>query len=182
MNVWKKIIAYLISLPARMKGMKFGKNSFIGYGYDIDPKMRGVVLSDNVMIGRNAWFDISLRNEEAKIIIGNGTQIGRFAVLSACNKIEIGEKCLVSYNVSFVDHDHDFSNIALSPMDSGITKGEGIKIGDNCFIGAHSFILKGVILGKHCVVGANSVVADSFSDFSVVAGNPAKLLKNIKSK
>ncbi|MDO8529166.1 MAG: acyltransferase [bacterium] len=181
MTFWKKIIAYIVSIPARMKGVEFGKNSFLGFGYDTVPKLKGVILGNDVMIGKNAWLDISLRARGAKIIIGNGTQIGRFVVLSACDKIEIGEKCLVSYNVSFIDHDHNFSNIMVSPMDSGITEGEEIEIGDHCFIGAHSFILKGVTLGKHCVVGANSVVVDSFPDCSVVAGNPAKLVKNLNA-
>ncbi len=179
-NFWKKIIAYLITFPARLKGVKFGQGSFLGPGYDLDPKMQGVVLGDNVMIGRNAWLDIAPGTPNGKILIGSGTQIGRQVVMSACRKIEIGKKCLVSYNVSFMDHDHDFSRIDVSPMDSGITKGREITIEDNCFIGAHSFILKGVKLGKHCVVGANSVVADSFPENSVIAGNPAKLIRRLK--
>ena len=66
-------------------------------------------------------------------------------------------------------------------MDGLFTKGKQIIIGDNCFIGAHSFILKGVRLGEHCVVGANSVVTKSFPKFSIIAGNPAKLIKTIGS-
>jgi len=176
MTFWKKLIAYLISIPARIKGVKFGRNSYIGPFYDLDPKMRGVILRDNVMIGRNAWLDIPLASEEGKIIIGDGTQVGRNAVMSAVKKIEIGKKCLLSYNVSLIDHDHKFAK-DISPMDSGLTQGREIIIGDNCFIGAHSFILKGVKLGKNCIVGANSVVADSFSDYSVIAGNPARLIR-----
>lgn len=178
MNFWKKIIAYIISIPARMKGVKFGNNSFIGPGYDWDPKMRGVILGDNVMIGRNAWLEISNQTKGGMIAIGGGTQIGRNAVISAARKISIGKKCLLSYNVSLVDHDHNFQP-DLSPLDSGISEGREIIIGDECFIGAHSFILKGAHLGKHCVVGANSVVTESFPDYSIVAGNPAKLIKTL---
>jgi len=178
MNFWKKIIAYLISLPARLKGVKFGQNSFIGPGYDLAPVLRGVVLGNNVLIGRHAWLDISRYTKGAEIIIGDGTNIGRYTMLSACKKISIGRKCLVSYNVSFLDHDHNFQ-ADVSPMDSNITSGQEIIVGDGCFIGAHSFILKGVKLGKYCVVGANSVVVNSFSDYSIIAGNPAKLIKKL---
>ena len=178
MNFWKKIIAHLISLPARMKGVKFGRDSYLGPGYDLDPKMEGVILGDDVMIGRSAWLDISLKTRDGKIIIGDGTQIGRNVVMSACRKIAIGKKCLLSYHVSLIDHDHNFRP-NISPMDSGISEGREIIIGDSCFIGAHSFILKGVHLGQHCVVGANSVVLNSFPDNSVVSGNPAKLIKNL---
>ena len=42
MNIFSKIIGLLISIPARIKGMKFGKNSFIDPGYDIKPLLKGV--------------------------------------------------------------------------------------------------------------------------------------------
>ena len=180
MNPIVKIIAYIFSIPARSKGMKFGKNSFIGRGYDIAPVLRGVILGNNVKVGRNAWFDISRYTKGAKIIIGDGTQIGRNVMISSSKKITIGKKCLLSYNVSILDHDHNVYDVERSPLDSGITEGREIAIGDDCFIGAHSFILKGVNLGRHCVVGANSVVNESFPDYSVVAGNPARLIKTLK--
>jgi acetyltransferase-like isoleucine patch superfamily enzyme len=179
MTTLKKTVAYLISVPARIKGMRFGKNSFIGPGYDIAPALRGVTLGDNVLIGRRAWLDISRYTENARIIIGDGTQIGRNVMMSAAEKIVIGKECLVSYNVSFLDHDHNFVP-DVSLFKSGISAPNEIVIKDGCFIGAHSFILKGVHLGKQCVVGANSVVVNSFPDYSVVAGNPAKLLKSLK--
>jgi len=182
MNFWKKIIAYIISVPARMKGMKFGRNSWIGPFYDLDPRMRGIVLRNNVMVGRGAWLDIPLASQGGKIVINEGTQIGRNAVISAMKKIEIGGKCLISYNVTIVDHEHDVFNPEIAPMDAGITEGKEILIEDECFIGAHSFILKGVRLGKHCVVGANSVVTKSFPEYSVVAGSPAKLIRNLKDE
>jgi acetyltransferase-like isoleucine patch superfamily enzyme len=182
MNILSKIIGRIISIPARIKGMKFGKNSFIGPGYAVAPVLRGIVFGDNVVVGRNAWFDISRKTKGGQIIIGNGTQVGRNAVVSACKKISIGKKCLISYNVTFVDHDHDVFNPDISPMDAGITEGREILIENECFIGAHSFILRGVHLGKHCVVGANSVVTKSFTAYSVIAGNPAKLIRILKQE
>lgn len=181
MNIFKKTIGYVISLPARFKGMKFGRNSFIGPGYDWEPVLKGVVLGDSVLIGRQAWLDVSRYTKGAQISIGDGTNIGRSAMISASKKISIGKKCLISYNVSFLDHDHNFQ-ADVSPMESGITAGEEIVIGDDCFIGAHSFVLKGVHLGQHCVVGANSVVTESFPDYSMIAGNPAKLVKMLKNE
>jgi acetyltransferase-like isoleucine patch superfamily enzyme len=179
MNFATKTIAYLISIPARIKGMQFGQNSFIGPGYDIAPALKGVSLGENVLIGRRAWLDISRRAKRAEITIADGTQIGRNVMISSAKKITIGKKCLISYNVSFLDHDHNFV-ADVSIFDSGVTEGREIIIEDDCFIGAHSFILKGVHLGKQCVVGANSVVVDSFPAYSVIAGNPARLIKSLK--
>lgn len=183
MNFLFKIVAYCISLPARIKGMKFGKNSFIGPGYDwlfID--LHGVIVGNNVMIGKNVWIQVSrVGCLRGKIFIRDGTNIGRNATISAIKKITIGKKCLISYNVSIFDHDHEVDNPKISPMEGKPAKAKETIIGDNCFIGAHSFILKGVKLGKHCVVGANSVVTKSFPAHSVVAGNPAKLIKKLNS-
>jgi len=180
MNIFSKIIGLLISIPARIKGMKFGKNSFIGPGYDIKPLLKGVFLGNNVIIGRNAWLDISRETKNGEIIIDDGTQIGRNVVISACKKIYIGKKCLISYNVSIMDHDHNVLDPDIPPLESGITEGREVTIEDECFIGAHSFILKGVHLGKHSVVGANSVVTKSFPPYSVIAGSPAKLIRMLK--
>jgi len=182
MNIFSKIVAYLISVPARLKGMKFGKNSFIGPGYDIAPVLKGVKLGDNVLIGRNAWLDISKNTKGGQIIIGDGTQAGRNLVVSACKNISIGKNCLLSYNVSMMDHDHNVLDPNIPPLKGGITEGREIVIEDECFIGAHSFILKGVHLGRHCVVGANSVVTKSFSAHSVIAGSPARLVRILKQK
>lgn len=52
-----------------------------------------------------------------------------------------------------------------------------IIIGDGCFIGSNSIILKGTNLGKNCVVGAGSVVSSSFPDNVIIPGNPAKMIK-----
>ena len=180
MNIFSKIISYLISIPARIKGMKFGKNSFIGPGYDMGPILKGISLGKHVIIGRNAWFDISRYTKNAEINISDGTQIGRYFVVSACKNISIGKKCLISYNVTIADHNHDVFNPEISPMDAGITEGKEIIIEDECFIGALSFILKGVHLGRHSVVGANSVVTKSFPAYSVIAGSPARLVRNLK--
>jgi acetyltransferase-like isoleucine patch superfamily enzyme len=181
MNIFSKIIGYVVSIPARLKGMKFGRGSFIGPGYVVAPRLKEVRLGNNVVVGRGAWFDVSRHTNGGKIEIGDGTQIGRNVVISACKKISVGKKCLVSFNVTLADHDHEVFNPEVSPMDAGITEGKEIIIEDDCFIGAHSFILKGVRLGRHSVVGANSVVTKSFPDFSVIAGSPAKLIKNLKS-
>lgn len=80
-----------------------------------------------------------------------------------------------------MDHDHAFENIDISPLYQGIDDPKEILVSEECFIGAHSFILKGVNLGKHCIVGANSVVTKSFPPYSVIAGTPAKLIRTLKN-
>ena len=52
-----------------------------------------------------------------------------------------------------------------------------ISIGKNCFIGCNALILKGTVLGDNCVVGAGAVVSGKFEPNSVIAGNPAKVIR-----
>ncbi|PIZ63914.1 acetyltransferase [Candidatus Roizmanbacteria bacterium CG_4_10_14_0_2_um_filter_39_13] len=177
MNIFSKLIAYFLKLPAQLKGMKFGPNSFIGPGYDfIFLDLSNVEVKKNVMIGKRAWLQTV---DSGKILIGSGTHIGRDVVLSARNEITIGENCLLSYRVSILDHNHNLNRSENSPMKSGLTPGQKITIGNNCFIGANVCITKGVTLGSHCVVGANSVVTKSYPDNSIIVGNPARKVKSL---
>lgn len=177
MNILLTHLFKLFSIPARLKGVKFGNNSLIGPGYDfLFVQLKNIAIGDRVLIGKRAWMQTI---ENGKIRIGNGTQIGRDFVISSINEISIGSNCLFSYRVSVFDHDHKVTNIRLHPMKSGLTKGKKIIIGNDCFIGANTVITKGVKLGNHCIVGANSVVTKTFPDNSIIAGNPAKMIKRI---
>lgn len=176
MGIIFQIIFFFINIPARLKGVKFGKGSYFGPGYDFfSIRMKGIELANKVIIGRNARILLSSDDKSARINIGEGTIIGRNVTMAAVKNISLGKKCLLSFNISFYDHDHVF-RLDIPPTDSGLTKGDPIIIGNECFIGAHSFILKGVHLGNHCVVGANSVVTKSFPDNSIIAGSPARLI------
>lgn len=182
LNRLMPFISAVYSWPAKLKGMKFGKNSYIRPGYDIFySTFRGMTVGDNVVIGYNAWIDLMpYKGSKPKVTIGDGSAIGRFFKLSCSKNVTIGKKCLISYNVTILDVEHRIDLPDKAPIDSGLTVPAEVIIDDECFIGAHSFILKGVHLGKHCVVGANSVVTRSFPPFSLVAGNPAKLIRKLK--
>lgn len=180
MTIILNLFGLIISLPARFKGMKFGRNSFIAPGYDfLFEQLKNISVGDNCKIGKNAWIHTV---DQGKIVIGNGTNLGRNITIGAKNKINIGNNVLFSFGVTVIDHDHEFQDMDIPPIKNKLTEGIEITIEDDCFIGAHSFILKGVNLGKHCVVGANSVVTKSFPAYSVVAGNPAKLIRTITSQ
>ncbi len=169
---------FLFSLPARLKGMRIGEGAYVGPGYIfLGLDFRHVELKKNAVVSADAFIN-PIGN--GAISIGEFTHIGRRVTLSALKRISIGNKCLFGYDVSVLDHDHEVLNRKKAPTESGLTKPEEVKIDDECFIGAHSFILKGVHLGKHCVVGAGSVVTKSFPAYSVIGGNPARIIGRVK--
>lgn len=173
------VLAYFTSIPARLKGLHMDLSTILGPGYNfIGVDFSKIRIGKNCIIGRFAFFYLPFKKQVLGITIRDNTNIGKDLTISCVNKIVIGKSCLIGYRVSFLDHDHKVYRSARPPSESGLTEGKAIEIGDECFIGAHSFILKGVKLGKRCVVGAGSVVTKSFPAYSVLAGNPAKMIKN----
>jgi len=95
--------------------------------------------------------------------------------IQASEGISIGEGTIWSFNVAIVSQGHDLNDLTKVP------KINPIVIGKNCWIGANSTILPGVVLGNRTIVGANTVVSKSFPDGNVVIGGvPAKVIRNLE--
>lgn len=111
------------------------------------------------------------------ITIGSGCGISG-STIYAMKKITIGDNVLIGGNCKIIDNDfhplHENKRISQHYTD---IKTKSIKIGDGCFIGANTIILKGTTLGRNVVVGAGSVVHGNFPDNVIIAGNPAKIVK-----
>lgn len=113
-----------------------------------------------------------------KINIGSGCGISG-STIYAMKSIEIGNDVLIGGNCKIIDNDfHPLHIDKRNPQKLEDVKRRPIVIGDGCFIGANSIILKGTTLGKNCVVGAGSVVSGVFPDNVIIAGNPAKIIKD----
>jgi len=103
-----------------------------------------------------------------KMEIGEGTAISGSAKLDLTNPlgIHIGRYSVVTFGAAILTHDY------VNNVD------RDVRIGDNCFIGAHSIILPGVTIGDGCIVAAGSVVARDVPAGSLVAGNPARVVEH----
>ena len=100
--------------------------------------------------------------------IGDGTRISGKAFLDYTNPrgVHIGDHTMVTPGARIFTHDF----VGSKHVDT--------KIGSKCFIGANAIILPGVKIGDHCVVAAGSVVNNDVPERSMVAGNPAKIIKS----
>ncbi len=99
------------------------------------------------------------------------------------DRITIGDRFVASMNVHFLTHDYSYTTALISinekpETDIGILR--NIEIGDNVFIGMNSILLPGTIIGNNVIVGAGSVVRGQINDYSIVAGNPAKVIGDIR--
>lgn len=105
--------------------------------------------------------------------IGNGTKTASQLKTSEPYLITIGDNVTISHDVDFITHDNCVCKIYGVAHD---LYGE-IKIGNNCFIGAHAIIMYGVTLANNVIVGSGSVVTKSIKESNViVAGNPAHVI------
>jgi acetyltransferase-like isoleucine patch superfamily enzyme len=114
-----------------------------------------------------------------KIKIGNYcTFLYRFQC-NAAESVVIGDYVLAASNVLITDSDHVIEPCGIPVTRNKRLKSKPVIIGNNCWIGQNAVILKGVTIGYNCIIGANSVVTKDVETNSVVAGNPARLIKRL---
>jgi acetyltransferase-like isoleucine patch superfamily enzyme/2-polyprenyl-3-methyl-5-hydroxy-6-metoxy-1,4-benzoquinol methylase/glycosyltransferase involved in cell wall biosynthesis len=158
---------------------KLGNNTYIADGAEI-VGAEAISIGDNVFLKKNAWLNIALNNfqGEPRIVIDNGCQIGKSFTVSVSNKAVIEKYVIIGPNVHISDHGHAYENIALPIMYQGVTSTTNeVVIGEGSWIGINSVIVGNVRVGKGCVIAANSFVNKDIPDFTVAAGNPAKIIK-----
>jgi acetyltransferase-like isoleucine patch superfamily enzyme len=102
------------------------------------------------------------------------------AYLDASGGLYIGERVVISTRVIVLTHDYSI-NVGIAQISDSLNKDTGllssVNIGDWSFLGAGCIILPGTTIGKYCVIGAGAVVKGDIPDYSIVVGNPAKIIK-----
>jgi len=139
-----------------------------------------ISLGNYVRIGAFSRLVISTSfdNIGAFIKIGNHVGIGEFAYLGGAGGLEIGDDCIIGQYFSCHPENHQFEDPLKLIRLQGTTR-KGIKIGNNCWVGAKVTILDGVTIGNNCVIAAGAVVTKNMPDGSLIGGVPAKVLKTI---
>lgn len=161
----------------------FGRGTSVTYSCEIQRSIaRAIWFGERVYLAPDVWLNVTegSRSPRPKITLGNGCKVGRRSTISARNYIHLEEDVLTAPSVLIMDHNHAYSDISSPIHAQGVTPGGSITIGRNCWLGFGVCVLSGdkdLRIGRNSVIGANAVVTQSFPDFSVIVGNPAKLLR-----
>jgi acetyltransferase-like isoleucine patch superfamily enzyme len=141
-----------------MKNCKIGENVTI-----IHPSnMYECELSDDVFVG--PFVEI-----QKNVKVGKGTRISSHSFI--CEGVEIGERVFIAHGVMFVNDLFDFEDTSSWIMRS-------TKIGNNVRIGSNATILP-VEIGDNSIIGAGAVVTKNVPSNTLLAGNPAKIIRSI---
>jgi acetyltransferase-like isoleucine patch superfamily enzyme len=137
-----------------------------------------IFIGSKVYINLNAWLAcVPLTGDtNCKLIIGDGTYIGRFSHIYATSKIEIGKKVLMADKVYISDNLHSYENINLPVIDQPVKQASAVLIADGAWLGENVCVV-GASVGRNSVVGANSVVTKDIPDYCVAIGSPAVIIK-----
>ena len=137
-------------------------------------------------IGEKSWIMTGCRLhvfnyrgiEQAGIRIGRRTFLGEGSVVRGQGGVTIGDNVLFGPRVMVLAVDHVFTDPNRPIMDQGITA-SGIRIEDNCWIGAGAIILDGVTVGRGSCVGAGAVVTQTVPPHSLAVGVPARVIRDL---
>lgn len=164
------------------KNIHFGKNVTIEKYTIIDGfASEKIIIGDGSRIG--AYSLVTCTSHLSKygkgLKIGSNSAIGRFSEFGASGGIEIGNDVIMGSYISFHSENHNFSNLSKLIREQGVTS-EGIRLGNNIWVGAKVTFLDGCIVGNNTVIAAGAVVKGEFPDNVVIGGVPAKILKPIE--
>ncbi len=171
------------------KRRKFKQIAEVGDNLLLCPRSNIFSLKGNIKIGNNCLVYGTLYSmDDGKITIGSNTCIFENSFIGSQENIVIGNCVIISNNVKIYDNNNHPTDPEVRHkmcMDGFVGDAWTWKhstilptiIEDDVWIGERSTILKGVTIGRGSIVASNSVVTKDVPPYSIVAGNPARIVK-----
>ena len=181
---WKKFIDWLIMNQVETRPRWYirllapwyqhrGKHSVIHRSVRMDtPPYRRFCLGDYSVVESFACIN----NAVGDVMIGDHTRIGLHNTI--IGPVSIGNHVNLAQGITVTALNHNFEDTEKRIDEQGVST-TPVVIDDDVWIGANAVILPGVHIGNHCVVAAGAVVTKDVPPHSLVAGVPAKVIKQI---
>lgn len=182
---YHRVQMYLYTGMVHRRYRHFGKNSLVS-PHTIYQGEAYISIGDDCTIGDygflSAWDYYEGQHLSPNLIIGNGCNIGARSHITCTNQVIIGDNLLTGPNVLITDNAHGEAArelLDIAPNKRLLYSKGPVVIEDNVWIGEKASVMPGVHIGKGAVIAANSVVTHDVPDYAVVAGMPAKIIKQL---
>ncbi|TYA78492.1 acyltransferase [Seonamhaeicola marinus] len=179
----KKLVHWSILIPKQTRPrlwIKWFVNPFYhkkGKGARVRPRTRmDVVPWNKFELGSDSTIEdfSAINNGVGDVVIGDRTKIGLSNTI--IGPVTIGNDIRLAQNITVSGLNHDYQDVHQPIHEQGVSTSE-IVLEDNSWLGANVVVVAGVTIGKHCIVAAGSVVTKDVPPYSVVVGNPARVIK-----
>lgn len=185
----KHIISIIKAFLPKKRYCQVGSNSKF---YETSNVINCFKDKNRIILGDNCHVrgELFIFGHGGNIRIGDYCYVGTNTYIWSASEITIGNRVLISHNCNIFDNDtHPLDPVARHlQFKEIISKGHPKKIdlkekkvfiGDDVLVGANSIILKGVTIGEGAIVAAGSVVTKDVPPFTIVAGNPARVVREL---
>lgn len=142
-------------------------------------------FGESLTTGVGCRFDVfpSESGGGKTVVFGKNIQINDYVHIVGMNRIEIGDNVLMASHIFISDNSHgsykgdEYDSSPIVPPTKRDYPTDPIFIGDNTWICEGVMIMPGTRIGKGCVIGAHSIVRGDIPDYTIAAGNPARVIK-----
>jgi acetyltransferase-like isoleucine patch superfamily enzyme len=162
--------------------VRLGRGAYLDHGVYLHACPAGITIGPESFVMKNAILHVyNFRDlPHAGITIGARALIGEACVLRGQGGITIGDDVYLAPLVQILAVNHNFGDTTRPISQQGITA-QGIVVEDGAWIGGGAIILDGVRIGRNAVVGAGAVVNRSVPPYTLVAGNPARVVRDLRA-
>ena len=137
----------------------------------------GISVGGFVKIGSHAVLEALVPDRGVTLTIEDGAYIGHFTRITAVGEVIIREEAMLADRVYVSDTGHVYEDVTQPIKRQGLRDGRRVEICRGAWLGIGAVVCGNVRIGENAVVGANAVVRDDVDDFTVVAGNPAQVVR-----
>jgi len=160
--------------------IRLGNGVYLDQGVYLHACPNGITIGEGTFVMHHAELHVyNFRNlPHAGITVGRNSLIGEYNVIRGQGGVRIGDRVYTSPLVQIAAVNHVFDDPTRPFVEQGITA-QGITIEDDVWIGAGAIITDGVTVGRGAVVAAGAVVTADVPPHTVVAGVPARVIRNV---
>lgn len=186
LTVWRRFKQFFYYEPMfRYRCARVGRALYFESNFPLILGYGSIIAGDRVRISGNVTFIVSYKaTANPTIEIGNEVYLGYATILACADRITIGSRVLFAQGVQVYDNNtHPLDPTARAknlPVERENVA--PVVIEDDVWIGSHATILKGVTVGRGSVVATHAVVSRDVPPMTVVAGNPAKVVKTLNGQ